>query len=139
MARRGPGGLGGLGGLVAIGLVVALAVGVWLLGGGAPGEPTSSTPSVSGLPSVDLADLPREADETVALIDAGGPFPYDADDETFGNFEGLLPAHERGFYREYTVPTPGSPDRGARRIIAGDDGVLYWTGDHYATFAVIRR
>lgn len=94
----------------------------------------------SGLPYVAASDLPPEARETLALIDTGGPFPYpDRDGATFGNFEGLLPEHERGYYAEYTVPTPGSRDRGARRIVVGDGGEEYWTEDHYASFARILR
>ncbi|GAB2985014.1 guanyl-specific ribonuclease [Nocardioides montaniterrae] len=90
--------------------------------------------------TVALSSLPREAADTVALIDKGGPFPYpDHDDKTFHNSDGLLPAHDDGYYREYTVITPGSSDRGARRIIKGEDGTLYWTADHYESFAVISR
>ena len=74
----------------------------------------------SGLRVVALADLPREAQATVALIDQGGPFPYAQDGVTFGNYEGVLPAHPRGWYREYTVRTPGEPDRGPRRIVTGN-------------------
>lgn len=93
-----------------------------------------------GIPYVDLADLPPEAAATVELIDAGGPFPYPGKDgSTFGNFEGLLPDRERGYYAEYTVETPGLDHRGARRIIAGDGGELYWTEDHYESFERIRR
>ncbi len=93
----------------------------------------------SGLPVSALAALPPEAAETVALIDAGGPFPYEQDGAIFENREGLLPTRERGFYREYTVVTPGSDDRGARRIVAGADGEMYWTADHYDSFAWIDR
>lgn len=91
------------------------------------------------LPVVTLADLPPEAAETVARIDAGGPFPYRQDDAVFENREGLLPKRPAGHYREYTVPTPGSPDRGARRIVTGQDGEMYWTSDHYDSFAWIDR
>ncbi|KAA1418011.1 ribonuclease N [Nocardioides humilatus] len=94
---------------------------------------------VSGLAYVDLAGLPPEATAVVDLIDAGGPFPYDKDGSTFGNYEGLLPDHEDGYYREYTVETPGSSDRGARRIVGGSQGELYWTEDHYESFEVIWR
>jgi ribonuclease T1 len=73
----------------------------------------------------------------LGLIDSGGPFPYSQDGGVFGNFERLLPAHQRGWYREYTVPTPGEGDRGARRIIAGQDGTRYYTADHYDSFARI--
>jgi ribonuclease T1 len=93
----------------------------------------------SGLPWVLEAELPVEGQATLALIDQGGPFPYDRDGSTFGNFEGLLPDHPRGYYREYTVITPGSTDRGARRIITGDGGEYYWTEDHYASFERIAR
>ena len=84
--------------------------------------------------------LPPEAAQTVELIDAGGPFlEPDHDGGTFGNREELLPDRPMGYYREYTVPTPGSEDRGARRIVAGDDEELYWTDDHYGSFARIER
>lgn len=93
-----------------------------------------------GIAYVDLADLPPEAAQTVDLIDAGGPFPYPGKDgSTFGNFEGVLPDRERGYYAEYTVETPGLDHRGARRIIAGDGGELYWTEDHYESFERISR
>jgi ribonuclease T1 len=84
--------------------------------------------------SVDIEELPAEAIETLRLIAQGGPFPYDQDGATFQNREGLLPAHPRGYYREYTVETPGSPDRGARRIVTGDRGERYYTDDHYDSF-----
>ena len=80
------------------------------------------------------ADLPGEARATLALINAGGPFPYEKDGGKFGNREGRLPPEKRGYYREYTVRTPGSRDRGARRIIAGKRGERYYTDDHYRTF-----
>jgi ribonuclease T1 len=79
-------------------------------------------------------DLPREARETLALIKAGGPFPYSRDGAAFANREGLLPKRGRGYYREYTVKTPGAKDRGARRIVAGRSGELYYTDDHYRSF-----
>lgn len=84
-------------------------------------------------------ELPREAQATLALIRAGGPFPYQQDGRTFGNREGLLPKKERGYYREYTVRTPGAKDRGARRIVAGRGGEHYYTGDHYRSFRRIRE
>ncbi len=93
----------------------------------------------SGLPWVREDELPVEAQGTLALIDQGGPFPYDKDGATFGNFEALLPDHQRGYYDEYTVITPGSKDRGARRIITGDGGEFYWTQDHYQSFSRIAR
>ena len=106
-----------------------------------PDDTTDATDAAGGLPVVRLAALPPEAARTVELIDAGGPFPEpDHDGGTFGNREELLPDQPMGYYREYTVPTPGVADRGARRIVAGDDGEeLYWTDDHYGSFALIRR
>ena len=88
------------------------------------------------------AKLPPEAREVLGLIRAGGPFHYERDGMTFGNRERLLPARRRGFYHEYTVATPGSANRGARRIICGGPQrtpeVCYYTDDHYASFRRIR-
>jgi guanyl-specific ribonuclease Sa len=85
--------------------------------------------------TVALSSLPPQATQTVRLIDEGGPFPYREDGEIFNNAEHRLPAEPRGYYHEYTVPTPGSPDRGARRIITGDaNREFYYTSDHYETF-----
>ena len=85
------------------------------------------------------AGLPPEAIETLALIQRGGPFPYRKDGTTFQNRERLLPTKTRGYYREYTVPTPGARDRGARRIVAGGNPpeVFYYTADHYSSFRQI--
>ena len=83
---------------------------------------------------ITFARLPKEARETVAAIRAGGPFPYERDGVVFGNREGLLPKRNRGYYREYTVKTPGLRDRGPRRIVAGTNGELYYTDDHYRSF-----
>lgn len=83
---------------------------------------------------VRIADLPPEARETIALIGRGGPFPYARDGTVFHNREGLLPKKPRGYWREYTVKTPGARGRGARRIVAGAGGELYYTDDHYRTF-----
>lgn len=82
------------------------------------------------------AGLPREAADTLALIQRGGPFPYRKDGIVFQNRERRLPAMPRGYYREYTVPTPGSRDRGARRIVTGGNppDVYYYTADHYRSF-----
>jgi len=86
-----------------------------------------------------LAELPAEARRTFTLVKAGGPFPYREDGKTFGNREKLLPQREHGYYREYTVTTPGAPDRGARRIVAGNGGECYYTADHYRSFKRIRE
>lgn len=101
-----------------------------------PVRSPATTPA-DGLRTVRTADLPAEARGVLRLIDAGGPFRYDQDGAVFGNFERLLPAHPRGWYREYTVPTPGERDRGPRRIVAGQDGTRYWTADHYDSFTRI--
>ena len=87
-----------------------------------------------GMATIALADLPKEARQTIVLIRKGGPFPYKRDGIVFGNFERRLPAHERGYYREFTVRTPGSRDRGARRVISGKAGELYYSDDHYESF-----
>ncbi len=83
--------------------------------------------------------MPSQARHTLDLIRAGGPYPYSADDGVFSNRERVLPPHARGYYREYTVLTPGSQDRGARRIIGGQDGDRYYTDDHYASFRQIEE
>ncbi|MBT2444700.1 ribonuclease [Streptomyces sp. ISL-36] len=84
------------------------------------------------------SDLPSQAHDTLRLIDAGGPFPYRQDGSVFQNREGVLPAHSTGYYHEYTVETPGSTTRGARRIVTGSsDREDYYTADHYATFDLV--
>lgn len=89
-----------------------------------------------------LTEMPREGQETYRLILQGGPFPYEKDGTIFGNRERLLPRHGRGFYREYTVRTPGVRHRGARRIVCGglvptQPKACYYTQDHYASFRLI--
>ena len=99
------------------------------------------------IPDVPAAELPKEARDTLALIKTGGPFRYRRDGSVFRNFEKRLPVRGRGYYREYTVPTPGASGRGARRIVAGagadgdvrTSGEYYYTDDHYATFRRIRE
>ena len=144
--------------LVAVGVVAIVLVAAYLLArGGSAGtagvgaqptaRPTSSTQATggtvdpaSGLVWVDESTLPAQAKATLALIRAGGPYPYPRnDDQTFGNREGLLPKKSGGYYKEYTVPTPGSDDRGERRIIKGAGGDLYYTSDHYQSFRRIRE
>lgn len=115
--------------------------------GSAPESPTAAVPAdgrapagvanPSGLPEIRESELPSEGREVLALIRQGGPYRYGQDDETFGNFERILPRRERGYYREYTVRTPGETDRGARRIVAGDGGDKYYTDDHYESFRFI--
>lgn len=89
---------------------------------------------IDGLPVITLDELPPEALDTLALIERGGPFPFRQDGTTFQNRERLLPLKPAGYYREYTVITPGASMRGARRIVAGAGGELYYTDDHYANF-----
>lgn len=140
-------------------LAVAVVVLAWVVVRAAQGPTTSSTSTAqgaaatatpapgpsgtdpdSGLPWVAESALPRQARDTLALIRAGGPFPYPrSDNQTFTNRERLLPAQTRGYYREFTVVTPGSADRGPRRIITGSGGEKYWTDDHYASFSRIRE
>ncbi|MCT9871660.1 ribonuclease domain-containing protein [Paenarthrobacter aurescens] len=132
------------------GLVIAVVVlVVAMVGGGSltsqntttePGSATSSAAAVanpSTLPTINASQLPKEARQTLALIAKGGPYPYDRDGVNFGNFEGLLPKKSGGFYKEYTVQTPGESDRGARRIIVGKDAAKYYTADHYESFKFI--
>lgn len=86
------------------------------------------------LADIAVKDLPTEARETLKLIEKGGPYPYDRDGIVFSNFEKILPLKDRGYYREFTVKTPGVKHRGARRIVTGKDGEKYYSEDHYKTF-----
>lgn len=97
----------------------------------APAKPTTA------LPTVTVSQLPREAQATLATIAAGGPYPYSRDGVVFENREGILPRRSSGYYHEYTVTTPGSSDRGARRIVTGKDGSRFYTDDHYDSFAEV--
>ena len=94
----------------------------------APAQPTTD------LPTMPIADLPPEEIDTLVLIADGGRILYSQDGSTFNNREQILPQAPSGFYAEYTVVTPGSDDRGARRIVAGDDGSRFYTEDHYDSF-----
>ncbi|MDB1088400.1 ribonuclease domain-containing protein [Streptomyces sp. ACA25] len=117
------------------------------LQGDSPRSAATGIPSANGTPSwaqgmetVTPGELPRQARETIDLITEGGPFPYDQDDTVFMNRERRLPQQDRGYYREYTVDTPGLSHRGARRIVTGDGGEFYYTEDHYDSFkAVVQR
>lgn len=102
------------------------------------GDANAPTPSATALITDPTGPLPPEALETIALIQRDGPFPHRQDGVVFQNRERLLPIHDRGYWREYTVPTPGESDRGARRIIHGMGGEYYYTDDHYASFSRIR-
>ncbi len=96
-------------------------------------------PGPAPIGDIALAALPREAHATLALIKAGGPFAYAKDGSAFGNRERLLPPRSRGYYREYTVQTPGARNRGARRIVVGASGDYYYSDDHYNSFRRIRE
>ena len=102
-----------------------------------PSDAPPAPANPSGLPEMKASDLPAEARQTLALIARGGPYPYSRDDATFGNFERILPRKSSGYYKEYTVRTPGESDRGARRIVAGRAGEKYYTPDHYNSFTFI--
>ncbi|RSM77453.1 ribonuclease N [Amycolatopsis sp. WAC 01375] len=143
-----------------IGLIVLVLAG-WFVKDGISGDDTKSAPASSsasaapsgdaasqakgkvagadsGLPVKPLTGLPSQASDTWKLIQAGGPYPYPRnDDVTFQNREKVLPAKASGYYREYTVKTPGSPDRGARRMVTGSGKELYYTEDHYKSFVVV--
>lgn len=100
--------------------------------------------SGADLPTVSRQSLPAQAQETLRLIEAGGPFPYSRDGIVFKNYERLLPPQPRGFYREYTVPTPGLTHRGPRRLVCGGNPrrpppTCYYTSDHYKSFQRIQQ
>jgi guanyl-specific ribonuclease Sa len=134
-----------------IGLIV-LVVGGWLVKNATshdsgPGLVSSATAthgsgpvagSGAGLPLKTLSSLPSQAADTWKLIEAGGPYPYPRNDNVvYQNRNKVLPVQKSDFYHEYTVKTPGSPDRGARRLITGQGGELFYTGDHYTTFVLV--
>ena len=127
-------------GALALTLIFGLLTGFGLL----PGTVQTAEASEDYV-VVSVSDLPREARETLALIQSGGPFPYAKDGATFGNYERILPRQKRGYYTEYTVKTPGAKNRGARRIVAGKgrtgdpatSGEYWYTADHYKSFAGI--
>ncbi len=106
------------------------------------GAAEARSPEPPAKASVTLASLPTEAQSTYRLVHEGGPFPYSKDGIVFGNRERQLPPKARGYYREYTVKTPGSHDRGARRIVCGgqpptNPEACFYTDDHYASFRLI--
>lgn len=107
---------------------------------GAASGPSATVPRwAAGRATVGAGRLPVEARNTLALVDRGGPYPYAKDGAVFGNHERELPREKSGYYHEYTVTTPGSRDRGARRIITGRGGEFYYTDDHYETFKAVLR
>lgn len=119
-------------GVVAV--LVALAVVFWFRA-----EPTPVAPSAAP-PAATTQFAPGEAEQiaiTLRRIESNGPFPHQKDGSTFGNREGHLPQQEHGWYREYTVPTPGAKNRGARRIVRGRDGKTWYTRDHYRSFIAL--
>lgn len=115
--------------LVVLGLTLLVGVGQAFWSGGGTRDDGE----------IAVAQLPQEARLTLSLIRRGGPFPYAKDGSVFGNREGLLPRRNRGYYREYTVVTPGSRDRGARRIVAGRVGEYWYSADHYRSFRRIQE
>ena len=118
---------------VLVGLMISICTGL---------VQAKSAPDAQTSPTMSVAELPREGQETYQLIRKGGPFPYEKDGSVFGNRERILPRQARGFYREYTVRTPGARNRGARRIVCGGEiprqpQACYYTQDHYASFREI--
>jgi ribonuclease T1 len=129
--------------LMVILLALLAAVALWKESHGGVAAGDTPVPQVAVVAPADPparvavdASLPPEVAETLALIASGGPYPYDRDGLVFSNFEGHLPARARGWYHEYTVPTPGLDHRGARRIVTGGEPPSeYWyTDDHYESF-----
>ncbi len=141
----------GMAGLLCFGLLMATPSGTWARQDRHPDETSHGVrdggrhaPAAVGQTTavVALTALPRQAQDVHQRILAGGPFRYEKDGTVFGNRERLLPRQPRGFYREYTVPTPGERDRGARRIVCGGKEVrqpetCFYTRDHYASFQTI--
>jgi ribonuclease T1 len=124
-------------------LIVLLVIGYAARGinSGNDSHPTpnnsASTATVQRAGTTALSSLPSEAQHTIALIRTGGPFPYSHDGIVYNNLEKQLPKEDRGYYHEFTVVTPGSDDRGARRIITGKDGQFYYTSNHYKSFVEV--
>jgi ribonuclease T1 len=121
----------------------ALSLTLLIGGPAAIAQATADAPKASAPAAVAPADvgkiceskLPKEAHETLDLIDKGGPYPYPQDGTVFDNREGILPDQDSGYYHEFTVETPGSPDRGAKRIVTGEEKQEdYYTEDHYESF-----
>ncbi|MFL6075615.1 MAG: ribonuclease domain-containing protein [Mycobacteriales bacterium] len=124
---------------VVVGCLVVLAIVGYLVSRLGSHEGNSALERRDGGGTVAAAALPPQARATLARIDAGGPFPYRQDGVVFGNREGRLPRQPGGYYHEYTVPTPGSSDRGARRLVTGRQGEVWYSPDHYRSFLRVRR
>ncbi len=106
--------------------------------GGPVTASAATAPSLAAVGSICHSALPSQAHDTLDLIESGGPFPYEQDGTVFQNREALLPSQNTGYYHEYTVITPGSPDRGARRIVTGEEAEEdYYTADHYESFDLV--
>lgn len=130
--------------------VTALAAAL-LVGGSVTGTANAAAPhkvaavapaglSAAAVGEICYSDLPSQAHDTLDLIERGGPFPYPQDGTVFQNREGILPKQSNGYYHEYTVKTPGSPNRGARRIVTGESQQEdYYTADHYRSFDLVDR
>lgn len=100
--------------------------------------PASTAYSIAAVGDICYSALPAQAHDTLDLIEAGGPYPYPQDGTVFQNREGILPSQGSGYYHEYTVKTPSSPDRGARRIVTGEENQEdYYTADHYESFDLV--
>jgi ribonuclease T1 len=126
--------------IAALTLVTATTLGSTAYAVPAP-ELTYSAPATTALPTCALSSLPSQAADTLDLVHSGGPFPYPQDGTVFQNREGILPDESSGYYHEYTVKTPGSDDRGARRLVGGGatttPAYIYYTDDHYASFCEV--
>jgi len=116
------------------GLVLAALLSLPLSSQGSSQVAQPARSEQAGIPDVSVSVLPAEARDTLHAIKQGGPFAYPRDGVVFNNFEQDLPEHQRGYYREYTVITPGVNNRGVRRIVSGQNGEYYYTADHYQTF-----
>lgn len=102
------------------------------------GTVATASPAAAAVGSICYSDLPSQAYDTLELIEQGGPYPYSQDGTVFQNREGILPSQSTGYYHEYTVKTPGSSTRGARRIVTGEESQEdYYTADHYESFDLI--
>ncbi|UUU29754.1 ribonuclease [Streptomyces sp. CA-210063] len=102
------------------------------------GTVATATPAAAAVGSICYSDLPSQAHDTLDLIEQGGPYPYSQDGTVFQNREGILPSQSSGYYHEYTVITPGSSTRGARRIVTGEENREdYYTADHYESFDLV--